>query len=113
MGAEATPMMCVGEELASELRRFAVDVRLDLAVARHGVAGETCLSCGTWRWMPVPTSELPFVEDDAALGGVDAASSPEWFGAGHQSYRQMIFRRELAELLAEASPKDFKVLEAR
>jgi len=136
-------VLCVGEALASELGRFAVDVRpvswvgksdppawqvvlpvvgsrwfdparlSDLAVARHGVAGETCPSCGTWRWMPVPTSELPPLEVRAALGGVDAASSPEWFGAGHQSYRKILFRRELAELLAEVSPKDFKVLEAR
>jgi hypothetical protein len=63
--------------------------------------------------MPVPTSELPSLGQDAALGKAYAASSPEWFGAGHQSYRKIILRRELAELLAGVSPKDFKVLEAQ
>lgn len=136
-------VLCVGEELASELGRFSVNARpvswvgradppawqvvlpvvgsrwfdparlTELAVARHGVAGETCPSCGTWRWMPVPTSELPSLGRDAGLGEVGAASSPEWFGAGHQSYRKIILRRELAEFLAGASPKDFKVLEAQ
>jgi hypothetical protein len=88
-------------------RRFDPVQLGERASARHEVAGESCQSCGIWRWMPVPTSELPQLTQDAAMGGGDVAASPEWFGAGHQSYRKLVFRRGLAELLAEASPKDF------
>jgi hypothetical protein len=81
------------------------------AAARHGVAGETCLGCGRWRWMPLPIAELPPFTGGEVLNGVDAAASPEWFGAGRQSFRKLLFRRSLAELIAGASPKDFKVVE--
>jgi hypothetical protein len=46
------------------------------------------------------------------LGDFDVAASPEWFGDGWNSYRQILVRRELAELLAGASPRDFKVKDA-
>jgi hypothetical protein len=36
-------------------------------------------------------------------------ASPEWFGAGKQSFRQILWRRDLADFLVAASPKDFKV----
>jgi hypothetical protein len=80
------------------------------AVARHGVAGETCPVCDRWRWMPIPIGELPAFDGGDVLGNVDAAASPEWFGAGHQSFRRVLFRRELAELIVAASPKDLKVV---
>jgi hypothetical protein len=44
------------------------------------------------------------------LGGSDIAASSEWFGDGHQSYRQILMRRELAELIVAAGPKDFKMV---
>jgi hypothetical protein len=41
--------------------------------------------------------------------GFDAIASPEWFGDGCQSFRQILVCRQLAELIESASPKDFKV----
>jgi hypothetical protein len=41
--------------------------------------------------------------------GVDVAASPEWFGDGWQAFRQILFRRPLAELIANASPRDFRI----
>jgi hypothetical protein len=78
------------------------------AVAHHGTAGATCPECGVWRWMPLAFGTLPAVSL-SQLEGVDIAASPEWFGAGCQSFRQILVRRELAELIVAASPKDFKV----
>jgi hypothetical protein len=71
----------------------------------------TCVACGIWRWMPLTYGLLPPVKPDVLETDLDAIASPEWFGAGHQSFRQVLFRRELAELLAEARPKEFKIQE--
>lgn len=79
------------------------------AVAHHGTAGATCPECGVWRWMPLSFGDLPTPRIAATLGEFDIAASPEWFGAGWKAFRQIIVRRELAELIASASPKDFKV----
>jgi hypothetical protein len=76
---------------------------------RHGVAGATCSDCGTWRWMPMTYSLLPPVAGEALSAAQDVIASPEWFGDGCQSYRQVLVRRRLAELIAAASPRDFKV----
>jgi len=79
------------------------------AVARHGVAGAACSDCGVWRWMPLAFGMLPSLRITPSLGAVDIAASPEWFGDGMQSFRQILMRGELAEILVAASPKDVKV----
>jgi hypothetical protein len=76
---------------------------------RHGVAGATCADCGTWRWMPMTYGLLPPVVGDVLSAPQDVIASREWFGDGCQSYRQVLVRRRLAELIAAASPRDFKV----
>ncbi len=81
----------------------------EAAIARHGVDGATCGECGTWRWMPLAFGFLPPLRITPPIGGAAIAGSPEWFGAGLQSFRQLLVQRELAELLAAASPRDFKV----
>lgn len=44
------------------------------------------------------------------MGGTRGeCANPEWFGNGWKAFRQVLVRRELAELLAAASPRDFKV----
>ncbi|MBE2321137.1 hypothetical protein DVA67_034710 [Solirubrobacter sp. CPCC 204708] len=48
----------------------------------------------------------PLVVREHDLSG-DAVASPEWFGDGCKSFRQMLVRRSLGELLAHASPRDF------
>lgn len=45
------------------------------------------------------------------LGDVDIATSPEWFGDGLEAFRQVLVRRQLAEIIAAASPKDFLIRE--
>lgn len=83
----------------------------DKAIARHGLPGKTCPECGVWRWMPLAFGMLPPLCIEEPLGGLDIAASPEWFGAGCNSFRQLLVRRELAELIAAASPRDFSVRE--
>lgn len=90
---------------------FDPDELREKAVAQHGSAGATCADCGTWRWMPLAFGMLPPLRITADLGEVDIAASPEWFGDGWSAYRQILVRRELAQLIASSSPKDFKVQE--
>lgn len=78
-------------------------------IERHGTAGATCPECGTWRWMPLSFDDLPPLRISPKLGDVDIAASPEWFGDGRKAFRQILVRRELAEFIATASPRDFKV----
>lgn len=78
-------------------------------IERHGRDGATCPECGVWRWLPLVFGMLPPLRITPPLGNVDIAASPEWFGDGWKAFRQILVRRELAELIAAASPKDFKV----
>lgn len=79
------------------------------ATARHGTAGAGCAECGVWRWMPLAFGMLPELRAKAHWDDYDVLASPEWFGDGWKAYRQILVRRELAELLAKSSPRDFKV----
>jgi hypothetical protein len=92
---------------------FAPDQLRERALDRHGVAGASCPACGIWRWMPLSFDLLPALRINAAWGDLGAVASPEWFGAGCQSFRQVLFHRPLAELIASASPRDFKLQEVR
>ena len=82
------------------------------AIERHGVAGATCSDCGGWRWMPLVFGLLPESRLMPWPGeGLDIVASPEWFGDGWKAFRQVLVRRELAELIAAASPRDFTVVD--
>ena len=59
--------------------------------------------------MPLAFGMLPPLQITPGLGKADIAASPEWFGDGWKFYRQILVRRELAELIAAASPRYFKV----
>ena len=66
------------------------------------------------RVAPVPqlgSEVLPAVLHVPELDDVDVAASPEWFGDGGSSFRELLMRRELAELLVHASPRDFRIIE--
>ena len=82
-------------------------------IARHGTDGARCSECGVWRWMPLDFTRLARLRISPALGDVDVAASPEWFGDGWQAFRQVLLRRPLAEMIAAASPRDFVVSEVR
>ena len=81
----------------------------EATIARHGVDGATCPECGVWRWMPLTFGFLPPLRITHSLDDVAIAGSPEWFGDGKQAFRQILVRRDLAEPIAAASPRDFKV----
>jgi hypothetical protein len=87
---------------------YAPEELREAAMARHGEAGARCGACATWRWMPVASDELPPLRIELPrTSGSAVAASPEWFGDGCRAYRVLMMRRELAELLAAASPRDF------
>lgn len=76
----------------------------------HGQSGAACAECQTWRWLPLDFSEAPpVVADPKSWAPYDVVASPEWFGDGWQAFRQILYKRELAELIASASPRDFRV----
>ena len=78
-------------------------------LALHGASGATCPECRVWRWLPLPSEDLPPLRVPPFSHDVDIAASPEWFGDGWKAFRQILVRRELAELIAMASPRDFRV----
>ena len=83
---------------------------LAIRVSRvHGEASNTCAVCGVTRWLPVGMDVLPWPLGTALAGEQPVVASPEWFGAGKQSFRQILWRRDLADFLVAACPKDFKV----
>jgi hypothetical protein len=75
-------------------------------VAVHRSAGALCPECRVWRWMPLSFSPVPPLTNEVlpplldvpGLENVDAAASPEWFGDGLNAFRQIVVRRELAEI---------------
>lgn len=73
-----------------------------------GTAGSACADCGVWRWMPIGMGDLMMPSSEATAGNPPVIASPEWFGDGKQSFRQVLWREDLAEMLATASPKDFR-----
>lgn len=87
---------------------FDPDDLRERAVAQHGTAGASCPECGVWRWMPLAFGQLPPLSIALNPDEVDIAASPERFGDGHDAFRQILVRRELAEMIASASPADFK-----
>ena len=89
---------------------FAHDELAARAVERNGASGAACAMCGTWRWMPV--ADLPEVHAQPSWKELDVVASPEWFGDGCRSFREILVRRGLAELIAKASPRDFSFGEA-
>ncbi len=79
----------------------------EVLVAEHGTAGAECGECGVWRWMPLASERLP-TPTIVASGG-DAVASPEWFGDGLKSFRQIAVSASLGELIGSSSPRDFSV----
>jgi hypothetical protein len=90
---------------------------LDAAsVAAHGVPGVVCPACGVKRWRPLAFNPPPGLagrlppmrlRPDSSWGPIVA--SPEWFGDGLNSYRQILVRPDLGEFLNTASPRDFRI----
>lgn len=77
----------------------------EMARKRHGEAGSECGTCGVWRYYPLMWGSLPPFEAHDELEGFDIVASPEWFGDGWSASRQLLVRRELAELLVASNPR--------
>lgn len=75
----------------------------------HGEASKTCEVCGVTRWLPVGLDILPRPPATAVVGAPAVIACPEWFGVGKRSFRQILWRRDLADFLLAASPRDFKI----
>ena len=87
---------------------FDADALRKASVERYGTDGRNCRECGRWKWMPLVFGLLPELTIVGDLGSADVIASPEWFGDGRKAFRQLLVRRELAELIAGSSPKDFR-----
>lgn len=79
----------------------------------HGVASEECAVCGIVRWMPVGMDILPPPPVEVLASEPPVVASPEWFGAGYQSFRQVVWRRDVADFMLSVGPKDFRIQELR
>lgn len=59
--------------------------------------------------MSVEMNVLPSPPASVFLHSPAVVASPEYFGAGKRSFRQVLWRRDTAELLMMVSPKDFRI----
>lgn len=79
--------------------------------ARHRRLGARCPDCGTWRWLPLTRERLPRLRIDLMSQTAPVIVSPEWFGDGQNSFRKMLFRRDLADRLAAVGRTDMELEE--
>jgi len=84
-------------------------------IARHGkdygdVTGSTCTACGVWKWLPVGEDEVPVLAESLD-SDFDVIASHEYFGSGQSSFRHLLFRRALGEVLVAASPRNWDLVE--
>lgn len=80
-------------------------------IAKHGAAGAECHECGVWRWYPLLSEEMPPYRYATIGDDTHVAASPEWFGDGHQAFRQIVVRRGVADMIVAAGPRDFRIRE--
>ena len=72
--------------------------------------GSTCETCGRWKWLPISEHEAS-ISRNAIDGGADLIASPETFGDGLKSFRHLLFRRPLGEVLVAACPRNWTLVE--
>jgi len=83
--------------------------------ARHSefsdaTTGSTCPLCGRWKWLPIGEQDAP-VKAASVMSANDLIASPEVFGSGLSSFRHLLFRRPLGEILVSASPRNWDLVE--
>jgi hypothetical protein len=105
----ATPAVQIVNHVSAKDWANADELR-EVTIRRHGSAGQTCESCGLWRWNPILPSDIPSIVLGAETAQFDVIASPEWFGSGWQSFHQVIFRSGFGHALHEISPRDFDVI---
>ena len=62
------------------------------SIASNGSDGARYPGCNRWRWLAVPWDLLPPLRLQPPLADIDIAASPEWFGDGWKSFRQVLVR---------------------
>jgi hypothetical protein len=72
--------------------------------------GAKCDACGHWRWLPISEGHAPVIGTALPQGRVMVVS-PEIFGDGWNTFRHLLFRRDLAELLVSANPRSWSTRE--
>lgn len=75
-----------------------------------GRTGATCPGCGRWKWLPVTEGEAPILAGPLS-SDAHVIASPESFGDGLKSFRHLLFRRELGEMLVAANRRQWSVVE--
>jgi hypothetical protein len=91
----------------------------EVLAREHPEAGRRCRDCGTWRWMPLDFAPLPPLYDEhlppvrlaGDLGGLPLVASQERFGDGWNSIHKWLARRDVAEFVVAAAPRDFEIME--
>ncbi len=73
-------------------------------------AGTHCATCGTFKWFPANEGDVA-ISAESLETAAPVVASAELFGDGRKSFRHLLFRRRLADLLAEANPRTFSVKE--
>jgi hypothetical protein len=81
------------------------------ATRLHPEPGKRCAVCGVWRWLPIPDEELPPARVETSWSTLDVVASPESFGDGWSAFRDLLFRRSLAQALVAASPRVWSIVE--
>jgi hypothetical protein len=81
------------------------------AATRHSTIGDRCPECRVWKWSPVSPSDISGLKEEVRLLEHPVIASPQWFGGGYAAFRQVLFKRDLAQYLASASPRDFSIEE--
>lgn len=78
--------------------------RFSFGPPQRDSAGATCAKCHKWRWMPWAGGGAP-VHAAAICADSDVLASPEIFGDGSMTYRHLLFRLPLAQLIASSAPR--------
>jgi hypothetical protein len=94
---------------ATEYPWFDPVVLDELTIGRHGSSGSECIVCGTWKWMPMSWEApicLPVAESRPVI------ASREWFGSELNAHHGLLVIRDLAELLVDVSPRDFRIYDS-
>jgi hypothetical protein len=68
--------------------------------------------CARWKWLPLSEAEAPSISTVVGTSG-DFIASSEFFRNGLLSFRHLLFRRPLADLLVAAGRPAWKVVEVQ
>lgn len=82
--------------------------------SKYGIkrTGSTCPACNNFKWFPVDEQDVA-IKPDALDANALLVASSERFGDGKKSFRLLLFRRDLADVLVDANPRTFSTKEVQ